>query len=71
MKLPIKSKEFAYECKPGDDNCETEPEPDSDGCSCSVVSVDSKDSAAIGIAILMLLAVILRSFFSFGKKSNS
>jgi len=70
VQLPIRSKEFAYECKPGDENCEIEPEPEPDGCSCSVVSVGSKDSVAIGVLIMMLLAVIFRSFFSFGKKSN-
>jgi hypothetical protein len=71
VQLPIKSKEFIYECKPGDADCETEPPSDPEGCNCSVVSVGSKDSAAIGVIIMMILAVILRSFFSYKKKSNS
>lgn len=71
MKLPIKSKAFVYECKPGDEDCAVEPEPETDGCKCSVVAVESKDRAAIGVVIMMLLAVILNSFFRFRKKSDS
>ena len=69
VELPIKSKEFVYECKPGDPNC-VGPEPDDpDGCSCSVVSVGSRDNAAAGFLIVLLLSAMLGSLYLSRKQS--
>ena len=69
VELPIKSKAFIYECKPGDPNCAI-PEPDDpEGCSCSVVSVGSRDNAASGILIVLLLSAMLGSLYLSRKQS--
>lgn len=69
VELPIKSKEFVYECEDGDVNC-VGPEPDPDpGCNCSIVSVGSRDSNTAIFTIVLLLSVLLGSLFITRKQS--
>ncbi len=67
IELPIKSKEFAFECKEGD-IC-PEPPKEEDGCSCSTVSVDQNDiTMSLIFAILVLLGA-LKGLYSLRKNS--
>ncbi|HRZ79321.1 MAG TPA: hypothetical protein P5044_04870, partial [bacterium] len=67
IELPIKSKEFAFECKEGD-IC-PEPPKEEVGCSCSTVSVDQNDiTMSLIFAILVLLGA-LKGLYSLRKNS--
>jgi len=67
IELPIKSKEFAFECKEGD-VC-PEPPAGSDGCKCSIVSVDQTDrTMALVIAFILLLGLV-KGLSAFRKNS--
>lgn len=67
IELPIKSKEFAFECKEGDICPESEPEPD--GCSCAVVNVDQTDRTMALIVAMLIIMSALKGFFYFRKNS--
>lgn len=67
IELPIKSKEFAYECKDGE-KCE-EPDPGPDPCKCTVVSVSDPEKSAALFGVFILLLVMFRGIFVFRKNS--
>ena len=64
--LPVTSKEFKYECQPGDPRCD-EAGGGSDGCSCSVISVPENTSVRFFKLILLFTA----TFFILTKKKRA
>lgn len=67
IELPVKSKEFAYECKDGDICPEPDPEPDP--CKCTVVSVSDPEKSAALFGVFILLLVMIRGILVFRKNS--
>ena len=67
IELPIKSKEFAFECKEGD-IC-PEPPKEDDGCSCSTVSVDQTDRTMALIVAMLVLLGVFKGLYSLRKNS--
>ncbi len=65
--LPVTSKEFKYECQPGDPRCETDG--GSDGCSCSVISVPENHISGL-LFLLALLAGMFSISLSLGKRRS-
>lgn len=60
VELPIRSKEFIYECRPGDPGCDLPPDSSKKGCDCSVISFESSDvSKLLGFLIAFFTALLL------------
>jgi hypothetical protein len=67
--LPLLSKEFVYQCAPGDPDCKTDPPPPP-SCDCTVVSVENGAAGRFMLLLLALFMVALIGKNTFLKRSE-